>query len=167
MSQMSPLRRKVLTAMASSTVRWIRIFLGPAIIAVALVSGGWLADVLGLPDSAQDERFATNSARVRNRPALIALLEEALAVGDAAQWQERLTAAGVPAGKVGTIDEGIALAESLGLEPTIDVVRPDGSIAARQVRHPITWQPAFDVARQAPPQLGQHTDSVKAWLASS
>lgn len=126
-----------------------------------------LADVLGLPDSAQDERFATNSARVRNRPALIALLEEALAVGDAAQWQERLTAAGVPAGKVGTIDEGIALAESLGLEPTIDVVRPDGSIAARQVRHPITWQPAFDVARQAPPQLGQHTDSVKAWLASS
>lgn len=50
MSQMSPLRRKVLTAMASSTVRWIRIFLGPAIIAVALVSGGWayLFAVLGL-----------------------------------------------------------------------------------------------------------------------
>jgi hypothetical protein len=50
MSQMSPLRRKVLTAMASDAGRWVRIFAGPAIIAGALISGGWayLFIILGL-----------------------------------------------------------------------------------------------------------------------
>ena len=50
MSQMSPLRRKVLTAMASDAGRWVGILGGPAIIAGALVSGGWvyLFIILGL-----------------------------------------------------------------------------------------------------------------------
>jgi crotonobetainyl-CoA:carnitine CoA-transferase CaiB-like acyl-CoA transferase len=55
----------------------------------------------------------------------------------------------------------------LGLAPTIEVVRPDGSAAARQVRHPITWQPSFPTPRQAPPLLGQHTESVKRWLTGN
>ncbi len=41
MSQMSPLRRKVLTAMASEYGRWFRIIAGPVIIAGAIISGGW------------------------------------------------------------------------------------------------------------------------------
>ena len=126
-----------------------------------------LAEVLGIPNTARDERFATNSARVRNRPALIAVLEKSLGRRDASYWQENLTEVGVPAGKVGTIKDGIALAESLGLEPTIDVVRADGSVAARQIRHPITWCPPFEAPHQAPPLRGQHSDAVKQWLANS
>ncbi len=124
-----------------------------------------LAGVLGIPEAATDERFATNSARVRNRPALVALLEHNLARHDAAHWQQLFTAAGVPAGKVGTIDEGIALAETLGLKPTIEVLREDGSVAARQIRHPIMWQPSFPAPAHAPPQVGQHTEAIKRWLA--
>ena len=126
-----------------------------------------LVRTLGIPDAAADERFATNSARVHNRPALVALLEERLTTATAKQWQDLLTAAGVPAGKVGTIEDGIALAENLGLQPTIEVVRPDGSLAARQIRHPITWQPAFSAPRNAAPQVGQHTEAIKAWLTGS
>lgn len=123
-----------------------------------------LARALEIGEAATDERFATNSARVKNRPALVALLEANLVRHDATHWQHLLTTIGVPAGKVGTINEGIALAESLGLEPTIEVVREDGSIAARQIRHPITWQPAIPTPRQAPPQVGQHTSALKGWL---
>lgn len=126
-----------------------------------------LAQVLAIPNVATDERFATNSARVHNRPALVAVLEERLLTHTAQHWQSQLTDAGVPAGKVGTIEDGILLAESLGLAPTIEVMRPDGSAAARQVRHPITWQPAFSPRLQAPPLLGQHTESVKRWLAGN
>ena len=126
-----------------------------------------LVRTLGIPDAAADERFATNSARVRNRPALVTLLEERLTTATAKQWQDLLTSAGVPAGKVGTIEDGIALAEELGLQPTIEVVRPDGSLAARQIRHPITWQPAFSAPRNAAPQVGQHTEAIKAWLTGS
>jgi crotonobetainyl-CoA:carnitine CoA-transferase CaiB-like acyl-CoA transferase len=126
-----------------------------------------LVQVLAIPSVASDEQFVTNSARVRNRPALVAVLEERLRTNTAQHWQSLLTVAGVPAGKVGTIEDGIHLAESLGLAPTIEVVRPDGSAAARQVRHPITWQPSFPTPRQAPPLLGQHTESVKRWLTGN
>jgi formyl-CoA transferase len=124
-----------------------------------------LATVLGVAEAAMDERFATNSARVRNRTALVALLEHNLARHDAAHWQQLLTAVGVPAGKVGTVDEGIALAETLGLEPTIEVLREDGSVAARQIRHPITWQPPFAAPAHAPPQVGEHSEAIRRWLA--
>jgi hypothetical protein len=50
MSKMSPLRRKILTAMASEYGRWFRIIAGPVIIVGAVISGGWayLFIVLGL-----------------------------------------------------------------------------------------------------------------------
>jgi crotonobetainyl-CoA:carnitine CoA-transferase CaiB-like acyl-CoA transferase len=126
-----------------------------------------LVHVLGIGEAATDERFATNSERVRHRPALVAMLEHNLSSNTAEHWQHLLTVAGVPAGKVGTIEDGISLAHSLGLEPTIDVRGPDGAVTAQQIRHPITWQPAFEARTQAPPLLGQHSDDVRRWLTAS
>ena len=125
-----------------------------------------LAQALGIPDAATDERFATNTARVRNRPSLVTLLEQRLCTQTAQHWQGILTAVGVPAGKVGTIADGIALAETLGLNPTIDVHNPEGEVTARQVRHPVLWQPPFEARTEAPPLLGQHSEAVKRWLST-
>lgn len=125
-----------------------------------------LARELGAPDLAADGRFATNSARVQHRAVLVPLLEELLAAAPAAQWQERLTGAGVPAGRVAGIDDGIAYAESLGLEPTIEVRDSSGAVSGRQLRHPAVWEPPLAPRGQAPPQLGEHTDSVLSWLRS-
>ncbi|MBO0897294.1 CaiB/BaiF CoA transferase family protein [Arthrobacter sunyaminii] len=125
-----------------------------------------LAGELGAPDLAADGRFATNSARVQHREALVPLLEELLAAAPAAQWQERLTRAGVPAGRVAGIDDGIAYAESLGLEPTIEVRDASGAVSGRQLRHPAVWEPPLAPRVQAPPRLGEHTDSVLSWLRS-
>jgi crotonobetainyl-CoA:carnitine CoA-transferase CaiB-like acyl-CoA transferase len=123
-----------------------------------------LTEVLGRPDLAEDERFATNSARVQHRSELIPELEEALSLASAAVWRDKLTGAGVPAGPVASIDEGISFAESLGLEPTIEVRDAAGRLAGRQVRHPVSWSPAFEPRTEAPPALGEHTDSVLEWL---
>ncbi|WP_312182230.1 CoA transferase [Arthrobacter sp.] len=123
-----------------------------------------LAAELGAPELAADARFATNSARVEHRQALIPLLEDLLGAAPAAVWQERLSSAGVPAGRVSGIDEGIAYAESLGLEPTIEVRNSSGGPAGRQIRHPAVWEPPLASRAEAPPRLGEHTDSVSAWL---
>jgi CoA:oxalate CoA-transferase len=56
----------------------------------ALDRAAWLAD----------QRFAAAAARVRNRDALTAEIEAALASGDVAHWVDALNAAGVPAGPV-------------------------------------------------------------------
>jgi CoA:oxalate CoA-transferase len=59
-----------------------------------------LALALGHPEWAADERFRDVAARMRNRPALFAALEAALASDDVDAWVETLNAAGVPAGPV-------------------------------------------------------------------
>lgn len=123
-----------------------------------------LARELGAPGLAQDERFATNSARVQHREELIPLLEKYLAAAPAAHWQERLNRAGVPAGRVAGIDEGIAYAESLGLDPVLELTDADGAPAGRQIRHPAQWEPALAPRTDAPPRLGQHTEDVLKWL---
>ena len=125
-----------------------------------------LAAVLGAPQLTDDPRFLDNALRVANRSALVPLLGERLRLHDAGEWQRRLTVVGVPAGRVGTIADGLELAESLGLEPTIEVFDAAGVAVATQVRHPITWTPPITRHNSAPPLLGQQDAAVRAWLAS-
>ncbi len=120
-----------------------------------------LAAVLGAPELAEDERFATNAARVGHREELVAALEERLASDGCAAWQERLTGAGVPAGKVGTLADGFALAERLGLAPT--VVPESGGTPT--VRHPVTYSTDLVREAQPPPELGEHDAAVRDWLS--
>lgn len=126
-----------------------------------------LCSAIGAPALAVDPRFVTNSARVRHRRDLIPLLESGLAGAGAESWQESLVAAGVPAGRVASIGEGIAYAESLGLAPTIKMHDAGGSVVGRQIRHPITWTPPLPPRTQAPPALGEHTEDVVDWLRRS
>jgi len=124
-----------------------------------------LCAVLGLPGLAAEPRFAGNPQRVQHRAELVAVLEKALSAAPAEHWQELLTAAGVPAGRVAGIDEGLEFAESLGLAPTIEVHDSSGAAVGRQVRHPVSWTPPLAPRTQAPPSLGEHDSSLRAWLS--
>ena len=119
-----------------------------------------LAAALGLPALPGDPRFATNAARVNHREELIRELEAVLASAPSAHWAQVLTDVQVPAGQVNSIGAGIALAESLGLDPTIEL----GGGHPRQVRHPISWAAYRPARPMPPPELGAHTDAVLAWL---
>lgn len=120
-----------------------------------------LAQVLGTPGLADDERFRTNPARVAHRDELVTALECRLSLDTAGAWAARLAAAGVPAGRVGDISDGIALAESLDLEPTVSV----GDDFPRQIRHPITYSRTPVNSYRPPPRLGEHSDDIRRWLA--
>ena len=121
-----------------------------------------LAQTLGHPEWADDPRFATNAARVGYRADLVVALEDVLRTGDVAAWVTALTAVGVPAGEVGDIGSAIALADALGLEPTLDV----GGAHPRQVRHPVTYGRSTLRPATSPPRLGEHNDTIRTWLAS-
>lgn len=82
-----------------------------------------MATELGAPELASDPRFARNTDRVAHREALVAALETILAGDDAASWQRRFTAAGVPAGGVNDLAAAFALARDLGLDPVHDLGR--------------------------------------------
>jgi crotonobetainyl-CoA:carnitine CoA-transferase CaiB-like acyl-CoA transferase len=118
-----------------------------------------LATVLELPGLAVDTRFATNPARVANRPALVAALEARLASDPAAVWEERLRAAGVPAGLVGDIGTAVQRAADFGLVPTVEVG------TQQQIRHPVRYGASATAEPLPPPALGEHDAAVRAWLA--
>ena len=123
--------------------------------------------VLELDEFSSDARFTTNRARVENRQDLIAMLESRMLTDDASVWQDAFTSVGVPAGRVGTIADGIELAESLGLAPTISVKNSAGETVGTQLRSPITWSPPFESRTAAPPALGEHGEAIREWLGSS
>jgi crotonobetainyl-CoA:carnitine CoA-transferase CaiB-like acyl-CoA transferase len=113
-----------------------------------------LCATLGCPALADDEAFATNSARVGNRERLRAELQARLRERPAGEWVAALSGAGVPAGQVNDVAGAFALAQRLGLEPVVDVARADGS-AVRLTRNPIGLSATPVSYRSAPPALGE------------
>ncbi|MCW0213991.1 MAG: CoA transferase [Pseudonocardia sp.] len=118
-----------------------------------------LADALGLPGLPDDPRFGSMVDRNRNRDELRPLLLERLATRSAQEWFDVLTGVGVPCGPINTVDQGLALAESLGLNP---VVHPGGGVGV--VRNPVDYSLTPPDYRRTPPALGADTEAVKAWL---
>jgi crotonobetainyl-CoA:carnitine CoA-transferase CaiB-like acyl-CoA transferase len=119
-----------------------------------------LAHAIGAPELLDDPRFATMGSRNAHRDELRPLLLARLATKSAQEWFDILAPAGVPCGPINTIDEGIALAERLGLEP---VVEPGG---VPSVRNPVTYSATPPSYRKPPPALGADGDEVRVWLMS-
>ena len=122
-----------------------------------------LCDVLGLPDVPDDPRFAHNTDRTANRDVLRALLVERLALKPADEWFDLLVAAGVPCGPINTIDGGFAMAERFELDPVVTV--GEGDRAVPTTRHPIRMSRTPARYRLPPPELDEHGDELRAWLA--
>lgn len=116
-----------------------------------------MADVLGMPELADDERYASNAVRVAHREELAKTLASALAANTADAWFEALTAARVPCGPLNDIADAVALAERLGLDPVaaIDDARRDG--VTKTVANPIRLSATPATYRTAPPLLGEDT----------
>jgi crotonobetainyl-CoA:carnitine CoA-transferase CaiB-like acyl-CoA transferase len=111
-----------------------------------------LARVLGAAELAEDPRFRTNPDRVTNRGALRAQLIELLAKRSAEEWSESLMGVGVPAGVVNDLAGAFALAQRLGLDPTVGVALEEGG-EMRLPRNPIGLSLTPPSYRTAPPTL--------------
>ncbi len=115
-----------------------------------------------------EERFATNDDRVRHRSDLIAVLEAAFVNTDADELLEEMGRAGIPAGKVRTLDDVYASeqVESQGL--VIQVAHPRlGSVTLPGPPLRFFDSEAAEVTRtrhEAPPVLGADGDDIRRWL---
>lgn len=116
-----------------------------------------------------DERFATNAGRVEHGDELVNLINSALANGELDTTIDALTAAGVPAGRVRSLDEVYSWDQtrSQGLVVEVD----HSTIGPIDIPGPpLRW---FDgvtevtpTGHTAPPTLGEHTNAVLQWLAN-
>ena len=119
-----------------------------------------LAEALGAPELADDERYATNPARNAHREQLRGELETRLRHKTASEWVEELRQMQIPCSEVFTIAQGVEFAEDIGLEP----VQPAGAAGVPTVKHPIDYSRSKVAYEKAPPLLNEDADAVLAWL---
>lgn len=118
-----------------------------------------LCKVLGHPEWAKDERFATNTLRVKHRETVIGLLSSVTATRPTTDWVKACEGVGVPCGPINDLkavfDDPHVQARKLKIEmphPTAGTMPLVGS-PIRMSATPVEY-------RLPPPLLGQHTLAV-------
>jgi crotonobetainyl-CoA:carnitine CoA-transferase CaiB-like acyl-CoA transferase len=115
-------------------------------------------EVVGHPEWADDDRFATNQARVMHRDPLVALLTEVFATRPADDWLAELEAASVPCAPIRAMDEVFASPEGAALVQTVEDGARDTTL--RLVADPLKFDGERLPVRLPPPLLGAHDDEV-------
>ena len=111
---------------------------------------------------AQDERFATNTARVRNRQALLERMVPLMKTRGTAEWIALLEDKAVPCGPINTIAQAFddPQVRARGIRVELPREAGDGISRIAGVASPMRLSDTPPVLRSAPPSLGQHTDEV-------
>ena len=120
-------------------------------------------ELAGKPELAVDERFQTNSNRVKNRENLVPMIEQILLTKTAADWLDELNKRGIPCGPINNLDQVFAdpQVRHRGMQLELDHASA-GKVAS--VANPINLSQTPITYDLAPPTLGQHTDAVLAGL---
>ena len=115
--------------------------------------------------AADDRRFASNGLRVANREELIAVIEAAFAAEPVDHWLGELERAGVPAGRIRSLDQVYTWEQTAAQGLLVETDHPTlGRITLPGP--PLRFDGGAPVDHRPPPTLGQHTESVLAWLDS-
>ncbi len=114
------------------------------------------------PEWAQDARFATNTARVQNRTALLALMVPLMQTRGTQEWIALLEDKAVPCGPINTVAQAFAdpQVRHRGIAQSLPRQAGDGIGHVATVANPMRLSATPVTYRSAPPTLGQHTHEV-------
>jgi len=117
----------------------------------------------GVPQWAEDPRFATNPARVANRDALSPALGALLGGETVAHWVTLCERANVPAGPVNDLDRVFADPQVRAREMLVEMGHPSAG-TVRLAGTPLKLSRTPAAIDRPPPLLGEHTDEVLGGL---
>ena len=120
-----------------------------------------IADVLDHQEWRDDPRFATNSARMQNHDALVALMDNVLATRTSAAWIEAFDTAGVPVGPVHSIGEALMHPQTRARGMIVDLTHPEAG-PVQALGCPIHFSSTPTAVTRPAPRLGEHTREVLA-----
>lgn len=120
-----------------------------------------LVHVLGAPEWIEDPRFLTNSHRMQNLDALVALMNEKLATKTVAEWIALLEPAGVPCGPINSIAQVLEDPHALARDMVVELEHPKAG-RTRAIGLPIKLSATPGKVARPAPLFGQHTREVLA-----
>lgn len=117
-------------------------------------------------DLANDPRFAENAERVANYEALMPTIREIIKTRTVDDWLTILREAGVPAGRINTIDAALSDEHLHERGIIVDLEHPTlGSV--KSIATPVHLSDTPLVYRRHPPRLGEHTSEILTELGYS
>ena len=121
----------------------------------------------GVPELAEDARYATNRMRVQNRTELVPQLKALTVCQPRAYWTEQLERLGIPGGPINTIPDVFNDPQVLARGMRVAMPAPgyaDGKVEL--IGNPIHMSRTAPSYRRPPPRLGEHTEDILNALAA-
>jgi len=116
-------------------------------------------EALGKTEWMEDERFATNQARVQNRARVVSELKEVFATRTAREWMDLCEQIGIPTAPINDMSQVFEDPQVQDREMLLDVPHAGGG-SVPLVASPLKIPTAPVEVRYPPPLLGQHTDEI-------
>ena len=118
-----------------------------------------VSEVLNRPDLLIDPQFATRKARWSNRSKLRSIIAAIIATDRTDAWISRMNQAGVPVGRVRTVEQAFNAPEVRARDRICRI--PHGTATwIPNIETAITMQMTPTVEPRAAPRLGEHTSAV-------
>jgi crotonobetainyl-CoA:carnitine CoA-transferase CaiB-like acyl-CoA transferase len=117
-----------------------------------------MCEVIGKSELVSDERFATNSARVQNRDALISILQPVFMTKSVDEWLS-LVGDEFPCGPINNVEQVFSMPQVEAREMLIHMQHPTiGELPL--VGSPLKFSDTPVEYKLPPPRLGEHTEEV-------
>ncbi len=131
-------------------------------IAVAVGNDGQFAKfaaALGHAEWATNPLFVKNPDRVVNREAIDALIVDALKNEDAESLIAKLTAAGIPCGRINSVAQALSAPHTVACDMVRTLKHPTAG-DVKVLGMPFRFSDTPPSIRRVPPTLGQHTEQI-------
>ncbi|MCD6073363.1 MAG: hypothetical protein K0Q70_246 [Rhodospirillales bacterium] len=119
-----------------------------------------MCDVLGIPDTLKDPRFANKDARLKHKADLVPLIEKAFLNHKADDLVKEFLRRGIPCGPINTIDRALAEPQIVHRGMILELKGEDEEQRARVIGNPIKIRDSGRTEHDYPPYLGGDTRDV-------
>jgi len=120
-----------------------------------------LCEVLDRRDLIDHADYSSVALRLKNREAMIEVLEQEFGKRDSAEWVEVLLAAGIPAGPILSYPEAFASEHARHRNMCMEIEHPnEGTV--KNIGFPVKLLGTPPTVRRHPPLLGEHNDEIFA-----
>ncbi len=118
-----------------------------------------LTRLVGMPELAEDPRFKTNAARMKNFDALTAILSACLKKRSTREWLADLDAAGIPAGPINKVGDMLADPQVIARDMVVELEHPRAG-RTKAIGLPVKFSATPGGIRRPAPLFGEHTREI-------